>query len=176
MPFVDLLHNKECWLWCRITCSRDEGFDVERIGESPEDEYELWMHEHYRLFKFDVPHDVWKAHQVEEEKKRGDLGIPEWLYHEMRQEGLAGILSDYVLGYDYRDELPTYARFGLENGIAPYQPFLLRFPMPHYSKHWTDCGYEYDVDYDGVEVMRVVPWPPARVLKQWERFLKDFIA
>lgn len=175
MTFLDLLHNKECWLWCQLRWSEDEDMDVFRIGESQEEAYHRWEAEHYKLLPLNTPPEVWEARKKERELKRGELGIPEWFYYEMEQDGLSSFLNSYNLGYSWDDTFPEMARWGLENGIAPFQPFLLRFPMPYYSKSWTDCGYEYDVDYSW-EIMRVLPWPTEKVQKQWERYFNSIYA
>ena len=131
--FVDLLHQKECWFWCRLRWSPEEDIVLERIGESPEDAYFEWLGTRSDMFRFDAPAELIKAHEAEEEKKRGDMGIPEWLYWEERNDGIVEAIES-TLDRSSSDDLPTWARFGLENGIAPFQPFLLRFPMPHYTK------------------------------------------
>lgn len=52
-------------------------------------------------------------------------------------------------------------RWMLEEGIAPGQPFRIRFGMPIGTSYDTDCGREYDVEYD-IEILEVYQWPPER--------------
>src|SRR6185436_16404354 len=68
-------------------------------------------------------------------------------------------------GHEFRDQ---WLRWGLENGIAPGQPFLVRIGKPHYS---TDYYGEVDCEWD-VEVVRVMPSTPARALRSLARVMK----
>ncbi|WNZ59859.1 hypothetical protein QEG98_28055 [Myxococcus sp. MxC21-1] len=93
-----------------------------------------------------------------------DVGTPpEWLTYELEQDGW-----DNLVDYPYRET----ARVGwaLAHGIAPGQPFLVEVDPPVHSKHWTDCGYEYDTDYSS-ELVRVAPLPPEDVARRWEVWL-----
>ncbi|WP_426751752.1 hypothetical protein [Myxococcus sp. Y35] len=92
-----------------------------------------------------------------------DVGAPpEWLAYEL-EDGW-----DNLVGYPYRDE--GRIAWALGHGIAPGQPFLVEVDPPHYSKHWTDCGYEYDTDYSS-ELIRVAPLPPEDAARRWEVWL-----
>lgn len=86
---------------------------------------------------------------------------PEWLGLERENLGW-----DDILGVGYSDN--KMLKWGLEEGIAPGQPFLVELPHPHYSKSWTDCGYEYDVDF-APEIVRVRPMSARAVARAWER-------
>lgn len=86
---------------------------------------------------------------------------PEWLVYERENQGW-----DDILGISYTDD--KMLRWGLENGIAPGQLFLVELPHPRYSKHWTDCGYEYDVDY-APSIVRVRPMKPSCAARAFER-------
>lgn len=60
----------------------------------------------------------------------------------------------------------TWHEWGLREGIAPWQPFLLKVCEPVYDKIWTDCGYEYDVEWDW-DIVEVQALPPDQVLRRW---------
>lgn len=170
--FVDMLAQKECWFWCKLFWSPTEDIELQRIGDSPEEAYYAWEAK-LPLVPFKDTEGLWEKQKTEAELKRGEMGIPEWLYWEEHEEGIVGAIYN-SLEYDVHDDMPTWARWGLENGVAPFQPFLLRFPMPHYMKHyiWEYGCYEYDVEYDW-DIMRALPWPKEKVLFQWERYLKS---
>lgn len=173
MIFVDLLNEKECWLWCRLYWSEKEDIELQRIGASPpEDAYQKWLDGHHDFGPPPMnmtPADEWHAHEDDCEAQRKRLGIPAWFYYELEVgEGLQGIVES-LLDWSSTDDLPTWARFGLEHGIAPFQPFLLRLPRPLYTR---DSEGEYDVEYD-FGVMRVWPLDPDSALKRWERYFKS---
>lgn len=61
-------------------------------------------------------------------------------------------------------------QWAVEEGIAPGQPFLIRFGEPdHYQTGGWDGPVEYDVNYD-TELVRVIPWPAERAASVWEEF------
>lgn len=93
-----------------------------------------------------------------------DVGAPpEWLTYELEQDGW-----DNLVDYPYREA--ERVGWALARGIAPGQPFLVEVDPPVHSKHWTDCGYEYDTDYSS-ELVRVTPLPPEDVARRWEVWL-----
>lgn len=93
--------------------------------------------------------------------------ISDALDHEINDNGTDIIMPDRRWSSDVGGD--TWLRFGLENGIAPGVPFCVRVSEPSYSKSWTDCGYEYDMDIDW-EVVHVAPCRnPAHL---WDKTLK----
>jgi hypothetical protein len=185
--FYDLLHTKECWLWCWLAWNDTEELCIERIGGSNEDVLREYMDIDLdlagttilkppkKLSDMSLSSALREVEELErkrtmEELVRGHLGIPEWLDYEMSNEGMAGIM-EYCLDYHWQDDMPTWVRFGMEHGIAPFQPFLLKLPMPHYSG--PDYYGEYDVEYD-YDIMHIVPQPIEETLMQWELCLKAF--
>jgi hypothetical protein len=86
---------------------------------------------------------------------------PEWLQYELENMSWSDILDARLYGEHKLSWM-------LENGIAPGQPFLVELPHPHYSKSWTDCGYEYDTDY-APEIIRLRPMKPSQIANLLER-------
>ena len=86
---------------------------------------------------------------------------PEWLQYELENMSWSDILDARLYG-------EHKLSWKLENGIAPGQPYLVELPHPHYSKSWTDCGYEYDVDYSP-EILRTRPMKPSVIASGLER-------
>lgn len=89
-----------------------------------------------------------------------------------------GGMLDMMIGIGWKHEdsgegwsfTSSWLYFALTHGIAPGQPFLVRHGKPdHYTTH-TQEGTEHDVDFDS-EVVRVLPWSAARVLRRWAKFL-----
>lgn len=99
-------------------------------------------------------------------------GPPEWTDHE-DDLSLGTVMSPAwthttVGGHDFPDQ---WLRWGLENGIAPGQPFLVRIGRPHYYK----CSYEYE-EYDcewDVEVVRTMPRSQRQALRAWAAVLPN---
>lgn len=91
-----------------------------------------------------------------EECGEDEIGTrPEWLQYELENMSWSDILDARLYG-------EHKLRWMLENGIAPGQPFLVELPHPHYSKSWTDCGYEYDTDYSP-DIVRIRPMKPSQI-------------
>jgi hypothetical protein len=86
---------------------------------------------------------------------------PEWLQYELENMSWSDMLDARLYGEHKLSWM-------LENGIAPDQPFLVELPHPHYSKSWTDCGYEYDTEYSP-DIIRIRPMKPSRVAEALER-------
>jgi len=86
---------------------------------------------------------------------------PEWLQYELENIGW-----DDILGIGYSDD--KMPRWGLEEGIAPGQPFLVELPHPHYYSSQTENGTEHDVDFDP-DIIRIRPMVPRAVASAWER-------
>ena len=92
----------------------------------------------------------------------GSLSGP--LRQEIEHTDWAGIADHDI---PFRPDHGSTWTWLLQNGIAPHQPFLMRFGEPE----WTKCGYEepeWDVEYD-VELVRVIPWKPESAARRWER-------
>ena len=66
----------------------------------------------------------------------------------------------------------TDATWMLQNGIAPWQAFLIRFGEPEYSggSYWEPS--DIDVDFE-VELVRVMPWKPESVVRRWGKFFRE---
>lgn len=98
--------------------------------------------------------------------------MPRWLECELDVDGwdmLPGLGDSYAVGFN------GYARWGLKNGIAPYQPFLVWFERPRYYR----CSYEYDEwDADWTwDIKEVLPISDFDAERRWEHYLRDrFIA
>ena len=92
---------------------------------------------------------------------------PEWLQYELENMSWSDMLDARLYGEHKLSWM-------LENGIAPNQPFLVELPHPHYSKSWTDGGYEYDTEYSP-EIIRIRPLKPSRVAAALEQE-RDYIA
>jgi hypothetical protein len=86
---------------------------------------------------------------------------PEWLQYALSNMSWSDMLDARLYG-------EHKLRWMVENGIAPGQPFLVEMPHPHYSKSWTDCGYEYDTEYSP-DIIRILPMKPSRVADALER-------
>lgn len=97
---------------------------------------------------------------------------PAWFVYDIRSLTLEEVIDPSSESWQ-DNTLEAWARWALENGVAPFQPFLLSLPKPYYSKSWTDCGYEYDAEYYHAVIDRV-PFTPEQTLKQWERYLKSY--
>jgi len=118
---------------------------------------------------------VWLAYDYDngfDEVGETDIGSrPEWLQWELENMSWADILS--VRGrYTAADEDgnsfdDSMLIWGLHEGIAPGQPFLLWMEHPHYYTSNTENGVEHDVDYSW-EIERVFPWPLKKVATLFE--------
>ena len=86
--------------------------------------------------------------------------------HEMLLDGVPA--SGNLMGII---EIRQAVAWMLEYGIAARQPFLISVPPPVCRRYWTDCGYEYDVDYS-YNVEDVEPLSPSIAAQRWERTLK----
>ncbi len=67
----------------------------------------------------------------------------------------------------------TYSaiNWGLENGISPGQPFLVRFEKPIWSTYGGyDGPVEYDVDYPW-DIVRILPRKAKTAADSWDRLL-----
>lgn len=98
---------------------------------------------------------VVEGSQLEFEDCSDDLvrfGTP-WFMDEFDIESVLGIGRD-----------GESINWGLKNGVAPGQPFLLRIPQPHCSQ--TYYG-EYDEEWD-YELVRVLPKKPLSAAKSWQ--------
>ena len=69
------------------------------------------------------------------------------------------------------DSKSTGMTWLMQHGIAPGQPFLMRFGEPEY----TGGGYwepnEVDVSYES-ELVRVIPWSTEKAWKAWDDFVR----
>jgi len=93
---------------------------------------------------------------------------PEWLEHELDAIGwdmfdMGGYGGDHGVG--------RLAGWALEEGIAPYQPFLIQLDKPEYYS----CGMygeEVDVHYpwEIVEIVSITPYDAAR---RWEHYMME---
>lgn len=64
-------------------------------------------------------------------------------------------LLDLLSGEDPTADSPRRAlSFVLTTGIGVNQPFLVDYPWPKAHRHWTDCGYEYDVEVEAFVLQR----------------------
>jgi hypothetical protein len=95
---------------------------------------------------------------------------PEWLDHELEMSGW-----DFFEGmgcHNFSEDFGRYAKWALEEGLAPYQPFRIWFKKPRYYR----CSYEYPDEWD-VEwqwlidrTMRISDWDATR---RWEHYLME---
>lgn len=99
---------------------------------------------------------------------------PEWLQYERENLGwrdILGITWTTSTGGWSETELV----WGLKNGIAPGQAFLVELPHPSYTTSHAENGTEHDVDFYP-EIIRVQPMGLYKVARAWERELKDTVA
>ena len=88
--------------------------------------------------------------------------FPSWLEYETEMDGWNSLLD---INYSTTEET-----FLLQEGIAPGQPFKVRFKMPHYSK---DYYGEYDVSYRSCKIVEMQRWSQDKVLRAWgERMVR----
>lgn len=96
--------------------------------------------------------------------------LPEWLDEEIREQGLDEVVPINHFIHEDSDGCSfrcTWLRWGLENGVAPGQPFLVRISKPVYDR---DYWGEVDCDWDR-EIVHVEPWPLKRSHTSWEKAL-----
>lgn len=127
---------------------------------------------------------MWEANDAIELVPDDAVGeLPEWYPSEVRDAGWASILdvtwchsSPDVDGNDWNE---SWLRWGLHEGIAPRQPFLVELPSPYYSKVETQDGTEYDIEFYP-RIIQVLHWPLTRIAKVWgwelEKELDDRLA
>ena len=165
MDLIDTLAEKECRIWCRLEWAEDEALNLVDInhGQYPD------------LFYPEAPEgETWDTYNLVQESHLDKNGIPSWFFYEMSETGLSDILRQsftwdhWDLG-DVFDE--PWTEFGLRHGIAPFQPFLLSIPRPHYRG--PDHDGEYYVEYNW-DVLRIVPWPKEKVFSEWNKYLLSF--
>lgn len=94
------------------------------------------------------------------------------LGEEVSSVGLASMIdscwslrTEYEHGYDFKNEWLVWA---LENGVAPGQPFLMRFGAPEYRECGNYYEREVDVEYEA-ELVRALPMSHAESGERWAR-------
>lgn len=101
---------------------------------------------------------------------------PEWFTYESGEGGWEMILNVPWLhsskDAEGNDWVESRLLWGLQEGIAPGQPFLVEFPCPHYTVSQTMDGTEYDTDYDNVDIIQILPWSQKRIATAWEKELR----
>ena len=103
---------------------------------------------------------------VEELPKTEEIGVkPDWIEFELGEVGWDGLLSPEW------HEGTSWMTWALEQGLCPYQPFLVWVGKPHYYR----CGgYEYpeewDVEYDW-EVIAHEHRNAKQAVRVWHRFV-----
>lgn len=114
---------------------------------------------------------VWDGEDLEIEHVGDAVNDPQPWWDFYTEEGFK-----YTLNLDYPQETfegETFSirwiQFALKHGIAPGQLFCMSLSRPYYSKHWTDCGYEYDCETE-TEVIALGPCRDPG--KSWDRLLK----
>ena len=91
--------------------------------------------------------------------------MPEWLSYHLDEDGL-----DYDMG-EYGSEVGKRARWAMDEGIAPYQPFLIAMPPPTY--HRTSWEYEeYDMEW-AWWVKKIWPISDFSAARQWEYYFME---
>lgn len=93
---------------------------------------------------------------------------PDWFDLEVTETGW-----EYLLGLDSSRPMKILT-WGLNEGIAPGQPFLVDVSFPFYSRVWTDLGYEYDVEVT-VEVVDRARCAPADPSAAFERAVAEVV-
>ena len=103
--------------------------------------------------------------EIEEigEDNQGDLSPS--LEYEVENLGWADML-DFPSHWE-----PAQLTWALEDGIAPEQPFLIRFDPPDYYS-CGEYGEEQDVTYEW-DLVYVEPWLREKSLSVWEKFLQE---
>lgn len=123
----------------------------------------------FMWFEFDA---TVSAHDFELLDIGEEIGVPD---HRIQQE-VEQVGWPDMIGFDHKYEKYRGHEFSvgkrqwaLENGIAPGQPFCVRFGKPEWSapSYWDN---ESDVTYD-TEVVRVLPMDPVLVAERWRMCL-----
>lgn len=71
--------------------------------------------------------------------------------------------------FDFRGD---FIQFAIENGIAPWQPFLIRFYKPIGYFISTDIGDEWDAEFEW-DIVTVEKWQPSRIAAAWRLFFSE---
>ena len=109
---------------------------------------------------------------LEEYEKATVVGErPDWLDEDIIDAlGLDGLLPDYSgCGYD----APRMMTWGLQYGICPYQPFLVRVDKPEW---YQSGGYEYPSEWDiefGTEIIAIERRTPKQAITAWTRVITE---
>ena len=85
-----------------------------------------------------------------------------WIDYEVANGGWEGIF-----GFDLE-----WLNFALGEGIAPRQPFRVRFDQPNYHSHQTPDGTEYDVDFNW-DIAWVEPLTDCSAANRWVEWLDE---
>jgi hypothetical protein len=130
-----------------------------RVSFGHEDEFRLWM-----VYHLQDDEDAGVVVGMYPDDDAEQIGaVPDWLDYERENTGW-----QYLVMADFDNLL----EWGLENGISPGQPFLVRFGRPTYQTYSGPDGTDYDVDYDN-EVVAVEPLPFAEWSARMQRALED---
>ena len=131
-----------------------------RVSFGSSEEFRLWMV--YHLWDDDEKGFYTGMHPDEDAETVGD--IPDWLEYEREAIGW----TDLVAGVSNRSLL----EWGLREGIAPGQPFLVRFGKPTYYEINTPDAHEWDVEHD-IEIVLVEPISDAKAC--WDEAISNDI-
>jgi len=103
--------------------------------------------------------DAWCVFEGDDFELCDQDDLPEWLEYELGCVGLGDALG--ASGVDP-------ARCVLEIGVAPGQPFLVRFRQPRY---WQDYWGEWDSENMVGEVIGVTAQPIEDTIRAWEAWI-----
>ncbi len=85
----------------------------------------------------------------------------DWLQDEISNMGWRDIITDSHGSY-------AVINWALENGIAPEQPFLIRFDQPHVINYGRSYEGDYDCDVEyNFEIIKAIPLAPEECAKRW---------
>lgn len=173
---VNRYTQEEVQIWCRLFWSKDDDLDIEELQEDlyqfeleppkppkPPSLAEMLREPEETEFKV-APEPLWSPPSY----------YPDWYAYDIRETGLGDVIDPGRM-QNWGDQFDAWAFWALENGLAPLQPFLLRIPMPRYTRSYLyEYGcYEYDAEYSH-DVIDRIPMKDSQALKQWERYLKSF--
>lgn len=91
-----------------------------------------------------------------------------WLAHDTLEFGFSAILADHSLRLNGQVD---WLQWALQQGIMPYQPFLLRLGTPRWVPGPWECPEDGEYVYD-VQVF-LPGLDPAMARKAWDEFLNE---
>jgi hypothetical protein len=97
---------------------------------------------------------------------------PEWLQHERNEQGWESFLDMEWRTATVSGWVETVPYWGLINGIAPEQPFLLEIANAAYTTYHLQEGTETDFEFDS-EVVRILDQPRKVSADAWQSWCDE---